>query len=72
MLAIPVLAKANRVIVADKADAYDKDYLYCQDGDAILAVHQLAYLKDGRPFEVSEMRDRYDRAGYILFEVNNS
>lgn len=72
MLAIPVLAKVNRVIVADKADAYDKDYLDCQDGDAILAVHQLAYLKDGRPFEVSETRDRYDRAGYILFEVNNS
>ncbi|MDM8277509.1 hypothetical protein QUW33_08855 [Lactobacillus gallinarum] len=38
----------------------------------MLAVHQLAYLKDGRPFEVSETRDRYDRAGYILFEVNNS
>lgn len=66
------IGKANRVIVADKADAYDKDYLDCQDGDAILAVHQLAYLKDGRPFEVSETRDRYDRAGYILFEVNNS
>lgn len=66
------IGKANRVIVADKADAYDKDYLDCQEGDAILAVHQLAYLKDGRPFEISETRDRYDRAGYILFEVNNN
>lgn len=66
------IGKANRVIVADKSDAYDVDYLDCKENDAVLAVHQLAYLKDGRPFEISETRDRYDRAGYILFEVNNS
>lgn len=65
------IGKANRIIVADKVDAYDQDYLDCKPNDAILAVHQLAYLKDGRPFEISETRDRYDRAGYILFEVNN-
>lgn len=65
------IGKANRVIVADKADAYDQDYLNCKSDDAVLAVHQVAYLKDGRPFEISETRDRYDRAGYILFEVNN-
>lgn len=66
------IGKANRIIVADKVDAYDQDYLDCKPTDAVLAVHQLAYLKDGRPFEISETRDRYDRAGYILFEVNNT
>lgn len=65
------IGKANRIIVADKSDAYDVDYLDCKENDAVLVVHQLAYLKDGRPFEISETRDRYDRAGYILFEVNN-
>lgn len=65
------IGKANRIIMADKADAYDCDYLNCKSGDAILSVHQVAFLKDGRPFEFSETRDRYDRAGYILFEVNN-
>ncbi|CCI84794.1 transcriptional regulator [Lactobacillus pasteurii DSM 23907 = CRBIP 24.76] len=65
------IGKANRVITADKVDAYDIEYLNCQPGDAVLSVHQLAYLKDGRPFELSETRDRYDKSGYILFEVEN-
>ncbi|MBP2057184.1 GntR family transcriptional regulator [Lactobacillus colini] len=65
------IGRANRIIVADKVDAYDCDYLGCKAGDAILSVHQVAFLKDGTPFEFSETRDRYDRAGYILFEVNN-
>lgn len=65
------IGKANRIIVADKADAYDCDYLDCKPGDAVLVVHQVAFLKNGTPFEFSETRDRYDRAGYILFEVKN-
>ncbi len=66
------IGKANRIIVADKVDAYDQDYLDCKPDDVILSVHQVAYLKNGCPFELSETRDRYDRAGYILFEVNNN
>ena len=65
------LGKANRIIMADKVDAYDVEYLDCQVGDAILAVHQVAFLTDGRPFELSETRDRYDRAAYFLFEVES-
>ena len=65
------IGKANRVISADKADAYDQDYLDCKPDDAVLSVHQLAFLKDGRPFEISETRDRYDRAEYILYQVKN-
>ncbi|WP_297818628.1 GntR family transcriptional regulator [uncultured Lactobacillus sp.] len=65
------IGKANRVISADKADAYDQDYLDCKPDDAVLSVHQIAFLKDGRPFEISETRDRYDRAEYILFQVKN-
>ena len=65
------VGKANRIIMADKVDAYDVEYLDCQVGDAILAVHQVAFLTDGRPFELSETRDRYDRAAYFLFEVES-
>lgn len=65
------IGKANRIISADKADAYDQDYLDCKPEDAVLSVHQRAFLKDGRPFELSETRDRYDRAEYILFQVKN-
>lgn len=56
----------DRVISADRADAYDIKYLDCKKDDPVLCVQQKAYLGDGRPFELSEARNRFDR-GSLTF-----
>lgn len=60
------IGKDDRVITADKADAYDQTYLKCAKTDPVLCVHQVAYLSDGTPFEISEVRNRYDRGALIV------
>ncbi|RVU70638.1 MULTISPECIES: GntR family transcriptional regulator [Lactobacillus] len=63
------IGKDDRIIAADKADAYDMQYLNCRSDDPVLCVKQNAYLEDGTPFEISESRNRYDRG---VLTVNNS
>lgn len=65
------LGKANRFISADRIDAYDVKYLDCQKGDAVLSVKQVAFLEDGRAFEYSETRNRYDRGSLNLIGVKS-
>lgn len=60
------IGKDDRIITADKADAYDKQYLNCNNDDPVLCVQQKAYLSDGRPFEISESRNRYDRGALTV------
>ncbi len=55
------IGKDDRIISADKSDAYDMRYLNCNPDDPVLCVNQKAYLTDGTPFEISESRNRYDR-----------
>lgn len=55
------IGKDDRIISADKSDAYDMRYLNCNPDDPVLCVNQKAYLADGTPFEISESRNRYDR-----------
>ncbi|MEG1045361.1 UTRA domain-containing protein, partial [Carnobacterium sp.] len=40
--------------------------------DPVLEVEQLVYLKDGRPFEYSRSRHRYDKRSYTVLEVSNN
>lgn len=54
------------VITAEKSDAYDMKYLDCKQDDPVLCVQQKAYLEDGRPFELSESRNRYDRGALTV------
>ena len=63
------IGKDDRVITAEKSDAYDIKYLNCSKDDPVLCVQQKAYLSDGTPFEISESRNRYDRGALT---VNNS
>ncbi|MGT2957648.1 transcriptional regulator [Streptococcus bovimastitidis] len=58
-----------RQIRADKPDQYDHDYLDCKENDPVLEIEQVVFLKDGRPFEYSQTRARYDKASvnYIDF-----
>lgn len=60
------IGKDDRIITADKADAYDMRYLNCNSDDPVLCVHQKAYLEDGTPFEISEFRNRYDRGALTV------
>lgn len=55
------IGKNDRIISAEKADAYDMKYLDCTKDDPVLCVQQKAYLQDGRVFEFSRARNRYDR-----------
>ena len=59
------IGSAFRQIRADKADHYDCAYLDCVKADPILEVEQVVSLKDGRPFEFTQIRYRYDK-GYII------
>lgn len=65
------IGKDDRVITAEKSDAYDMKYLDCTKDDPVLCVHQKAYLKDGTPFEISESRNRYDRGALTVNRNNN-
>ena len=61
---------AYRKIRADKASKYDQEYLICDVHDPILEVEQIVYLKDGRPFEHSRSRHRYDTRSFTFIDMN--
>lgn len=60
------IGKDNRVITAEKSDAYDMKYLDCMRDDPVLCIQQKVFLADGRPFELSETRNRYDRGALTV------
>ncbi|SEL37710.1 transcriptional regulator, GntR family [Carnobacterium iners] len=63
---------AFRKIHADKSSHYDQEYLNCKIDDPILEVEQVVYLKDGRPFEYSRSRHRYDTRSYTISDINRN
>ncbi|WP_191987308.1 GntR family transcriptional regulator [Lapidilactobacillus bayanensis] len=65
------IAGAYRNIQASRADDFDIKYLDCQPTDPVLEVEQVAYLKNGRPFEYSRSRNRYDKRGYTELDMRN-
>jgi len=58
-----------RKISAQKADAYDQKYLACATDDPILELEQQVYLKDGRIFEFSQTRQRYDKGSFLFTNI---
>ena len=60
------IGKYDRIITAEKSDAYDMKYLDCANDDPVLCIQQKAFLEDGRPFELSESRNRYDRGALTV------
>lgn len=63
------IGKANRTFRADKSDAYDQLYLKCAVSDPVFEVEQVCFLRDGRPFEYSQTRNRYDQGELTLNQV---
>jgi len=67
-----VFGGANRRIKARKPDAYDKNFLECEEVDPVLEVEQVVYLENGIPFEYSRTRHRYDKGDIILTSIHNN
>lgn len=63
-------AGAYRNIQATKSDFFDQKYLNCEIDDPVLEVEQVVYLKDGQPIEYSRSRNRYDKRGYSILNVD--
>lgn len=60
---------AFRKIHADKSDELDHTYLDCKEHDPVLEVEQIVYLKNGKPFEYSRSRNRFDTRSYTMVDV---
>lgn len=60
---------AFRKIHADKSDELDHKYLDCAEHDPVLEVEQVVYLKNGKPFEYSRSRNRFDTRSYTMVDV---
>ncbi|MEQ3506587.1 GntR family transcriptional regulator [Enterococcus cecorum] len=63
------IGSALRKIKADRSDQYDHDFLDCHEADPVLEVEQVVSLKDGRPFEFSQLRYRYDKGQLVSNHV---
>lgn len=60
---------AFRKIQADKPNEFDHKYLDCKEHDPVLEVEQIVYLKNGKPFEYSRSRNRFDTRSYTMVDV---
>ena len=47
----------------------DQKYLDCATDDPILELEQQVYLKDGRIFEYSQTRQRYDKGSFLFTNI---
>ncbi|CAM3113367.1 GntR family transcriptional regulator [Leuconostoc rapi] len=61
------IGSAVRRISADKANNDDVSYLNCRNDDPVLQVSQTISLTDGRIFEYSHTRHRYDKGSIVVF-----
>lgn len=66
------ISGAYRTIRADKPSDYDKLYLQAQPEDPILEISQIVYQQDGKPFEYSRSRNRYDVRDYSFLDMKGS
>lgn len=63
------IGDAIRKISAQKPDAYDQKYLDCAADDPVLEVEQQVFLEDGRIFEFSQTRQRYDKGSLLYSNI---
>lgn len=62
------ITSSHKVIRADKPDEYDQAYLKNDITEPIIEVEQVVYLSNGKPFEYSFARHRYDK--FVFSSVN--
>lgn len=54
------IQSAHKIIRADRPNELDKEYLLLTDYDPVIEMEQIVFLSDGRTFEFSKSRHRYD------------
>ena len=64
------IGDAIRKVSADKSDAYDQQYLNCKVDDPVLEVEQQVFLEDGRVFEFSQTRQKYDKGSLLYTNIS--
>ena len=55
------ITSSHKMIRADKPNQWDRDYLGNEETDPIIEVEQVVFLGNGKPFEYSFSRHRYDK-----------
>lgn len=64
------IQSAHRTITADMPTEQEKEYLKIEGVMAVLQVSQIAFLSDGRPFEVSKSRHRADMSAFRAVSIH--
>lgn len=62
---------ASKIIRAAKSNELDIKHLEVKSTDPILEVEQIAYLDNGKPFEYSFSRHRYDKFEFTSFSIRH-
>lgn len=65
------ISSANKIIRACKSNDIDIEHLELEASDPILEVEQIAYLSNGKAFEYSLSRHRYDKFEFTSFSVRH-
>nr|WP_312291469.1 GntR family transcriptional regulator [Clostridium chromiireducens] len=63
------IQSAHSTVRVSKADEFDKEYLLLMDGDPIAEVEKVVYLENGKAFEYSFSRHRYDNFEFKAITV---
>lgn len=63
------IQSAHSTVRIKKADEFDKEYLLLIDGEPIAEVEKVMYLENGRAFEYSFTRHRYDKFEFKAITV---
>ncbi|MBU7567332.1 GntR family transcriptional regulator [Weissella hellenica] len=62
------IGAAFRTISAEKPNDLDQKHLNCKISDPILQIQQTVFLDDGKPFEYSYTRQRFDKGKFVILE----
>lgn len=66
------IGAAYRKISADKPNNMDQKYLKCDLTEPVLQVQQTVFLQNGKPFEFSTTRHRFDMGSITTINMGNS
>lgn len=66
------IGAAYRKISADKPNKMDQEYLKCDLTEPVLQVKQTVFLQNGKPFEYSTTRHRFDMGSITTIDMGNT
>ncbi|MEE6726277.1 GntR family transcriptional regulator [Pediococcus acidilactici] len=66
------IGAAYRKISADKPNEMDQEYLKCDLTEPVLQVKQTVFLQNGKPFEYSITRHRFDMGSITTINMGNT